>query len=482
MKILFLNLPFAYKVSRASRWPEKTKSGTLYYPYWLAYAAGFAEKQGFLVSLIDAIADSLNEQQVIDAIDNFAPDIIVAEFTTPTYFGDIEYVKKIRNSGYQGIIAIGGTHVTALPETVLADCPEIDIILRNEYDVTITEIAQERAKKEILGISYIESGRVLHNEDRPPLTDLDALPFVSQIYKKNLDIRKYFYALAQHPMIQIVSSRGCPHQCNFCSYPQTMGGRNYRTRSPQNFVEELESITQEMPEIKEIFIEDDTFTVDKKRVVEICNLIIARGLKLTWSANVRADVPYDVLKKMKDAGCRLVVVGYESGNEQILKNIGKGITLAQSVQFAENTKKLGLKVFGCFMIGLSGETRQTIKDTYDFAIKLDPDMVFFQQAVPFPGTCFYSEVKKNNMLITEDFGQWVDEQGRLNCLIDYPEFTHADLEQIRDSLMAKYYFSARYIFRTLLGNSDPAEFLRVVKAGLNYIWFRVQQKLKVGQV
>jgi radical SAM superfamily enzyme YgiQ (UPF0313 family) len=221
-------------------------------------------------------------------------------------------------------------------------------------------------------------------------------------------------------MIQIWSSRGCPNYCTFCQLPQSFDGRIFRPRSPENFVDELEWIKNNMPQIREVFIEDDTFTIDKERVQKICDLIIERKLKITWSVNVRADLEYGLMKKMKDAGCRMLIVGYESGNQQLLNNVKKGITLVQAERFTEAAKRAGLKIFGCFMIGLPGETRETIYKTLNFAKKLNPDMAFFQQAVPFPGTEFYEWCKKNGYLTAKNWNEWLDKNGQLDFIVTYP--------------------------------------------------------------
>lgn len=318
----------------------------------------------------------------------------------------------------------------------------------------------------------------MKNPDRPWTEDLDELPFVSKIYEKFLDVNDYCYAFARKPMIQIFSARGCPFRCNFCSYPETMSGRCFRKRSVKSFVDELEYIAVYMPYIQEIFIEDDTFTVDKKRVLEICDEIERRGLKLVWSCNTRADLPYEVMAKMKEAGCRLLVVGYESGNQKVLDETRKGIKLEDSLAFAQNTKKLGIKVFGCFMIGLKGDDLSTIEDTFRFAKKVYANEVFFQQAVPFPGTAFYQWVKDEGYLKTEDYSKWLNQDGYLDCLVNYPYANAKEIEKLRDHLMSRYYFSFTYIFKTFLANLSWVEFKRVMKAGFTYIAFRIK---KIGK-
>ena len=480
MKILFLNLPYQFEISRASRWPEKTKSGTMYYPYWICYAAGVCMEQGYEVELVDCIARKMTTEETVRLVQQSAPDFLMGELTTSTCTHDYTVLRAIKQANPDLPILIGGTHATVLSERVLEECLAIDVVARQEYDFTLNEIMQNWSDlSQVKGITYRGSdGQIIRQPDRPWTEDLDHLPMVSKVYEKFLDVNDYYYAFARKPMIQIFSARGCPFHCNFCSYPESMSGRRFRRRSVANLVDELEYIYQHMPYIREIFIEDDTFTVDKQRVVEVCDEIMRRGLKIVWSCNTRADLPYEVMEKMKQAGCRLLVVGYESGNQRVLDETRKGIKLEQSLAFAQNTKKLKIKVFGCFMIGLKGDSLETIEDTFQFAKKLYPDMVFFQQAVPFPGTAFYQWVKENGYLRTEDYSKWLNQDGYLDCLVDYPYADHKQIENIRDKLMSRYYFSFTFIFKTFLANLSWVEFKRVMKSGMNYIAFRIK---KIGK-
>ena len=479
MKVMFLNPPFKFRISRASRWPELTKSGTLYYPFWLSYATGVC-MQKHEVMLLDAIAKELSFKETIKKIKKFSPDLLVVETSTPTFNSDIKFLEKLKKEIKTKVVLVG-THASVFSEEALKS-KGVDFVARKEYDFTILELANTLEKKgnlkKVLGLSFKKGRKIIHNPDRPPIKNLDSLPFVSQVYKKFLDVRDYRYALALHPMIQILSSRGCPNLCTFCDWPQTFMGRFYRTRSPENFVDELEFIANEMPEIKEIFIEDDTFTILKDRVVKICDLIKERKLDITWSANVRADIPFSVLKKMKDAGCRILIVGYESGNQQILNNIKKGITLEQAEKFTEAAKNAGLKIFGCFMIGLPGETKETIEQTFQFAKKLNPDMAFFQQAVPFPGTEFYNWCKQNGYLITEDFDKWLDSNGRLDFLVSYPNLSNVELRKIRDKLMLRFYTSPKHIWQTIIHNLSFDEISRLFNAAKSYVSYLISSRMK----
>ena len=480
MKILFLNLPYKFDISRASRWPEKTKSGTMYYPYWICYAAGVCIEQGFEVDLVDCIARKMSQDQVVSLVKDSNADFVMGELTTSTCEYDFETLNMIKAGNPDVRIIVGGTHATVLSEEVLKECAAIDIVARQEYDFTLGEIMNNNNNlTNVLGITYRQGEDIVKNEDRPWLEDLDSLPMVSRVYEKFLDVNDYGYSLAENPMIQIFSARGCPFRCNFCSYPHSMSGRKFRKRSAKNLVDELEYINTKMPYIKEVFIEDDTFTVDKTRVHDICTEIKQRELKVRWSCNTRVDtIDYQMMKEMKEAGCRLLVVGFESGNQKVLDETKKGIKLSQAEQFSKNAKKLKMKVFGCFMIGLKGDDRNSIEDTYKFAKKVNPDMVFFQQAVPFPGTEFYEWVKENGCLITENYSKWLNKDGYFNCLVDYPYATHEEIEIIRDNMMSRYYFSITYIFKTFLTNLSWNELVRVAKAGFSYIQFRVKKIIK----
>ena len=478
MKVLFLNPPFKFKLSKESRWPEFTKSGTLYYPFWLSYATGLMlEKSDHDVLLLDAIAKGWGFDKTLKKIRNFSPELVVLETTTPTFLNDVRFAEELKEKCNCKICFVG-THVSALPDDSLKTSEAIDFVARKEYDFTVLELANAIEKngnlKRVLGLSFKQNGKIIHNKDRPFIQNLDELPFVSKVYKKFLDVRDYRYALARHPMIQIWSSRGCPNMCTFCVYPQTFSGRIFRVRSPENFVDELEWITQNLPQIKEIFIEDDTFTVIKPRIVKICKLIKKRKLDIVWSCNARADIPYEVLKEMKKAGCRMLIIGYESGNDSILKNIKKGMTVKRAIRFTLDAKKLGLKIFGCFMLGLPGETKKTIIQTFELAKKLNPDMVFFQQAVPFPGTEFYEWCKSNGYLIAESWDDWLDEKGRLNCIVSYPGLSNEEIRKLREELTLKFYSSPKWIAQAILHNFHPDEMIRLFNAAKDYLTYLFQ--------
>ncbi len=480
MRILLLNPPFKFNISRASRWPEETKTGTLYYPFWLSYAAGVLLKAGHKVLLLDAIANKWGFPETIDKVAEFGPELVVIETSTPSICNDVEFVDELSKRS-KVKIALTGPHVSALPEQTFKLSENIDYIARNEYEYTILELARTLENNgridKVAGLSFKSGRTVIHNPNREAIKDLDKLPFVSEVYKKFLKISDYRYALARHPMIQVWSSRGCPNMCTFCLLPQTMMGRSFRARSPENFVDELEWITKNLPEAKEIFIEDDTFSVDKGRVSRICDLIDKRGLNITWSVNARADIPYEILVRMRETGCRMVIVGYESGNQNVLNNIKKGITIRQATKFTEDAKKAGLKIMGCFMIGLPGDTRETVMETFEFAKKLKPDMAFFQQAIPFPGTEFYEWAKRNRYLIAKDWSEWLDKNGQLNFLVSYPELSGDEIRKLRDRFNTRFNLNPVHLIGQHLRSLDVDEQARLLNLEKDYLSFLIKKKL-----
>ena len=284
VKALLLNPPFKDgKFSRTSRSPAITKSGTLYYPIWLAYAAGVLEKEGFGVKLIDAPAAGLTVKACGEIARDYKPDLAVIDTSTPSIYSDVETAALIKENVKDAFVTLVGTHPSALPHETLGLNSSIDAVARGEYDYTIRDLARALASdgklKSVSGISYRDAaGAIIDNEKRPLIEDLNALPFVSSVYKRHLNIKEYFFAASHYPLIMIVTGRGCPHRCSFCLYPQVFHSRRYRFRSSQNVADEFEYVAKDLPKVKEIGIEDDTFAINKERAIEICEALIKRNI------------------------------------------------------------------------------------------------------------------------------------------------------------------------------------------------------------
>jgi len=455
MKIYLLNPPFVPNFVRCGRWQgAAARSGGLDYPKWLAYATGVLEET-FEVRLVDAPARKLNKEDVIKDVKKFKPDLIVVDSNFSSLSNDINVTKSLKE--YTGATTVlVGPPASQFPEQILKN-EGVDVVAKFEYDFTLREIAEAIEKgngfKEIKGISYKENGKIVHNPNREFTTseDLNNMPFVSKVYKKHLNIRDYFLSQSLYPEVQIFAGRGCPHKCTFCSWPVTLMGRKYRARSAENIADEFEWIKENLPEVKEIFIEDDTFTINKKLVRQFCEEIKKRKIDITWSCNARADLDYETMKKMKEAGCRLLIVGYESGSDEILKNIKKGITTKKAREFTKNTKKTGLLIHADFIIGLPGETHETARETLEFIKEIKPDILQMAVATPIPGTEFYEYVKKNGYLLVDDMSESIDENGYQNCIVSYPGFTKEDIEKWVNKILKSYYLNPSYLLTFIRG-------------------------------
>ena len=469
MRFYLLNPPFIKNFVRCGRWQGvAARGGTLYFPIWLSYATGLLEKEGHTVRLIDAIARKWNKEQVVNDVIEFHPDIIVVDTNFSSLKNDINIANLLKLKT-NAITIIVGPPASQFSDDILNQ--GVDIVARFEYDFTLKEIASQVITDNnlltIKGISYRREGKNIHNPGREFSTqeDLDKIPFVSKVYKEHLNIKDYFLNHAFYPMVQIITSRGCPNQCTFCSWPETLTGRKYRMRSINNIVAEFEYISKELPEINEIFIEDDCFTVDKSHVMEFCLKIKQKEIKMHWGCQARATIDFETMVAMKEAGCRLLDVGYESGSDEILQNIKKGITVEQLREFTKNAKKAKLKILADFVIGFPGETKETAEKTIQLIRELKPDLLQIAVATPMPGTDFYRTCKENNFLLESDLQQSIDNFGFQKCIISYPDLSKSDIERIVNTGIRNYYFSIYYamIFSKNLINKNVLQELRILR-------------------
>lgn len=469
-KVLLINPPFLDKYSKSSRSPAVTKSGTIYFPLWLSYAAGVLDKAGYELKIIDAPAKCLTKEECMKQIKDFNPGLVVIDTSTPSINNDLAYTKEIKNNipGVKTVLV--GTHVTACVKEILPKEQDyVDFIARHEYDYTVPELlkALEGIIKieDVKGISYCVNGELKENPDREYIHNLDDLPFVAEVYKKYLDIRDYFYAHVSYPTVSIFSSRGCPSRCFYCMYSQVMFGKKYRKRSAQNLFEEVQYIIKEFPEVKEILIDDDNFAVDQENVQEFCKLMIDNKIKLKWVVQCRVTLKYETMVLMKKAGCRLVVVGYESGNQKVLDGMHKGITLEMSRTFNEAAKKAHMRVHGCFMVGNPGETKETMMDTLRFAKSLRMDTVQFFPLIVYPGTEAWQWAQENNYIVAKSYDEWLTKEGMHNCVLSTPEVSNQELVDFCNYARKKFYLRPKYIFMKIgecLTSKD--DFVRTFKS------------------
>ena len=486
-KILVLNPPFYPRYSRSQRSPAVIKSGVLYYPIWLAYATGVLEQDGFATRLVDAPAAGYGLSDILRLVDEFRPQLVVLDTSTPSIHNDVQVAQAIKSRARSAFVLLVGPHVSALPEASMRLHSAIDAVARGEYDYTVRDVARVLQGggdlETVLGLSYRNaSGCVACNPDRPPVEDLDALPFVSEVYKRHLRVEDYFYSIARYPEITIVTARGCPHHCTYCLWPQTITGHRYRQRSVASVAAEFAYISREFPQVKEVFIEDDTLTIDQDRCIALAEALIGQGNRLPFSANSRANVSYETLAWLKRAGLRLVCVGFESGDQGVLDAMGKGIKVEQFDRFRQDAQRAGVLVHGCFMAGGPGETRETLAKTLDLAKALNPDTAQFFPLMVYPGTEAYNWASRNGYLTTVDFREWLTPGGLHRTVLEQPGLPADELVAWCDRARRSFYLRPRYV-AAKVGQivARPAEAGRILRSARVFSRYLFHPFTRAGQ-
>ncbi|MEO5865984.1 MAG: hopanoid biosynthesis associated radical SAM protein HpnJ [Sphingomonas sp.] len=413
LRTLFLQAPSfdGYDGGAGARYQMKREVKSFWYPTWLAQPAAMVEGS----RLIDAPAHDQSWEDIAHEMDG--KELIILHTSTPSFNQDVRTAELIRARNPRALIGFVGAKVAVEPDASLAASTAIDFVAREEYDFTILEIAQRRPLAEVDGITWrAPGGEFIRNKDRAIIEDMDVLPMVSPVYKRDLKIEKYFGGYLRHPYVSFYTGRGCKSRCTFCLWPQTIGGHNYRFRSVPKVIEEVEYILREIPQTKEIFFDDDTLTDNHARVEELAvalgNLGFGKpGFPMSWSCNAKANVPRKTLEILKANGLRLLLVGYESGNQQILHNIKKGLRTDVARQFTKDCHQLGIVIHGTFILGLPGETVETIEETINYAKEIDPHTIQVSLAAPYPGTFLYKQATETgwfdngNALLTDDGNQ-----------------------------------------------------------------------------
>ncbi len=440
LKTLFLHPPSfdGFDGGAGARYQAKREIRSFWYPTWLAQPAALVPES----KLIDAPADGLGMQDILPLAKQY--DLIIMHTSSPSFPKDAKVAELLKDENPHLLVGMVGAKVAVDPEGSLGASKAIDFVAREEFDYTCKEVAEGRAFADILGLSYRDAeGLIHHNSERPFIPNMDDLPWVTPIYKRDLTIPNYFIGYLQHPYVSFYTGRGCRSKCTFCLWPQTVGGHKYRVRSPQSVIDEVRWIKENMPEVKEIFFDDDTFTDFRPRVEEI-----ARGLGklgVTWSCNAKANVPYETLKIMKDNGLRLLLVGYESGNDQILHNIRKGLRTDIARRFTKDCRTLGVQIHGTFILGLPGETAQTIQETIQFAMDINPNTIQVSLAAPYPGTQLYREAIENGWLKENQAWNLVNSDGVQLSPISYPHLSADEIYHAVETFYRKFYFRPRKI-------------------------------------
>ena len=438
MKTLFLNPPSfdGFDGGAGSRYQAKREIRSFWYPTWLAQPAALIPDS----RLVDAPARGLSLDDVVALAGDF--ELAVLHTSTPSFPSDVRVAEALKAANPKLMIGFVGAHVAISPEPSVLASDVIDFVARNEFDFTIKEIAEGRPLAEVDGVTYKADGRAVHNPERAILHDMDQLPFVTPVYHRDLVPEDYFIGYLKHPYMSLYTGRGCKSRCTFCLWPQTIGGHTYRTRSAENVIAEIAQAKAMFPQVKEFFFDDDTFTDDRPRAEAI-----ARGLGelgVTWSCNAKANVPYETLKVLRDNGLRLLLVGYESGNQQILHNIKKGMRVEVARRFTADCHKLGITIHGTFIVGLPGETRETIEETIRFATEINPHTIQVSLAAPYPGTFLHKQAVEEGWLVRNG-DDMVQNEGFQVSSIAYPHLSQEEIFEAVATFYKRFYFRPRKI-------------------------------------
>jgi len=410
-------------------------------PLGLGYLAAVLEKNQYEVDVIDCQALKLSYENFKKEIDKRQPNIVGITSTTRTYKSALKIAKITKEAHPDCLTVIGGPHVTFWDENALQECPQLDIVVRKEGEYTFLELAQrlESGKKyyDVLGTTCRKNGKIVKNPDRPYIENLDELPFPARHLWPIEQIRKY------EDMFYLIASRGCPYWCEFCAAVR-MFGRTYRVRSPKNVVDEIEFLHKTYGAQHFSFC-DDVFTVDKRRIEEMCKEIKKRGLKIEWGCGTRVDlVSKELLTKMKEAGCVSVWFGVEAGLQEVLNDMNKGILIAQTERAFGWLREFGLRPVPNILLGFPGETKKTAWRTIKFAEKISPEEVsFYNIATPLPGTPMYELVKQKGWLRVTDFDQY-------DCatpIFETPTFSMEEQRKIYEQAFQSFYLRPTYVIR-----------------------------------
>jgi hopanoid biosynthesis associated radical SAM protein HpnJ len=472
MATLFLCPPSfdGFDGGAGSRYQARREVTSYWYPTWLAQPAALVPE----ARLLDCPPHGIGRDECLRVAEGY--DHVIIHTSTPSLRNDCKVAEAIKARRPDTKIGFVGAHAAVLPTETLKASPAIDWVGRKEFDFTCKEVAEGRPLKDVAGLSYRDAeGKIRHNPERELIPDMDALPWVADVYKRDLQIEKYFIGYLLHPYLSLYTGRGCPAQCTFCLWPQTIGGHKYRVRSAQNVADEMAYMKQLFPQVKEFFFDDDTFTANLPRAREIAKKLAPLGL--TWSCNSRANLDYDTIRQMKDGGLRLFLVGYESGNEQILKNIKKGVTREEMLRFTRDCHRAGVVIHGTFILGLPVETRETIEETIRFAQELDVFSMQVSLAAPYPGTELYEQARLNGWFTKKDKTDIIHDDGFQESSLEYPELTKEEIFEAVERFYHRYYLRPKPILRiikTMLEDKDVC--VRRLREGYEFFKSMAQRR------
>lgn len=472
MKIIVANPPWpgeGYGTRSNIRWPHRRGDKVLTFPVYLAYTISVLKKEGFDVKGLDAVDKELGISGFVKEVKKQGADVVIMEVCTPSTMYDLECAEQLKKIGC--FVVLCGPHASYFHKDIIDNYNFVDACIRNEFEYTARDLClalkNKKSLKKVNGLTYRDKGKTIVNENRENISELDKVPFPD---REDFRLEKYQQAFfSGKKTALIISSRGCPYNCSFCLWPDTLFGHKYRYRGAKNVVDEIEFLIKTYG-VDELYFDDDTFVINKKVTIDLCDEILKRGIKIPWLCMGRVDIiDEDILKKMKQAGCKEIFYGFESGNQEILNSVGKGITLEQIKKAVRLTQKQGICAGGSFVFGSPKESMRTVNETIKFAKKVKADYVQFTLASPFPGTRLYEEAKEKNLMYLDS---WADLDGSRGGILRTEHLSRDELNGLIRKAYLRYYTSPGVIFQNLKSIRD-LKGLRKVFRGVKSILSRV---------
>lgn len=456
-------------------------------PLGLAYLAGALEKNNISVQIIDAWAERLDFKALEKRIHDVKySDLIGITIMSPTYLDAVMTIQTVKKTSPKSKIVIGGTHPSSLPLECMEDNPEVDFAVAGEGDEVIVELVKAMGSEKngfsnIKGLLYRRNGNIANNGHANPVKNLDNLPFPSRHlfpifkYKTHPPYRLY------NKYATMITSRGCPFDCTYCT--KSVSGRNYRAQSAERVIQEIEFLIDKY-NIMQIHFYDDDFTINMKRTEEICDKLIEKKIKITWSCITRVDlVSESLLVKMKKAGCWLIAYGVESGSQNILDSIKRGYKIEQVKRAFKLTRETGIKTLGYFIAGLPGESYSTLGDTIRLSISLNPNFVSWSIPALYPGSELYNEAvhgklgknfKKTQLRMNKDATgiSSLSPYAQGNTYIFEGEIPKENILKIVHRAYRNFYFNPGYILKFLINLRTFTEFISYIQTFFQYLKWR----------
>jgi len=445
MRVLIINPPWPGKgfgTRSQNRIIKHRSDKFLQYPIFLAYSAAQLKAAGHSVSYIDSVIH-----------------VIFMETTTPSIEADYLSLGELKDATGAKIV-VGGPHATYFHNKVLKECPAIDIVIRNEFDTKIAGVVSSLDNLErVNGITFRTGDKIMDNGDGELCDYLDTVPFPD---RDTIPWHWYLEAwYSRRPFMNMMTSRGCPYHCTFCLWPQVMYGHKQRFRSLDNVFAEIGMLVKRYG-LRELNIDDGTFTTRRERVIEFCRRLRKEKYRLIWTCNGRVDnIDDEMLWEMRLAGCKMIRLGVESGSQEVLDRIRKGLTLAQIEEGVRRVKKSGIQALGGFMFGFPYDSRKSVEQTIAFAKKLSPDQVQFSINMCYPGTSLYEYARDNDLLLANSFQEFDMTHGPVVKTLD---MEREELEHILARAYREFYFRPEFVLQTLFHLKDIDEIRRVLRS------------------